>query len=68
MKLMACSRLLVFGVICVLASVPGWAQLNGTGLTGTVTDATGGVVADVQVVAVQDATGLRHRLFWPGNL
>lgn len=37
-----------------------WAQLDSTGLTGTVTDSTGGVIPAVQVVAVQDATGLRR--------
>ena len=67
MTLISCFRLLVVGVICVLTTVPGWAQLNGTGLTGTVTDATGGVVADVQVVAVQDATGLRRETVSSGQ-
>jgi hypothetical protein len=67
MKLMSCLRPLILGVVCLFASVPGWAQLNGTGLTGTVTDATGGVVADVQVVAVQDATGLRRETVSSGR-
>jgi len=58
MRLKSCFRPLVLGVICVLGSVPGWAQLDGTGLTGTVTDASGRAIPGVQVVAVQDATGL----------
>ncbi len=60
MRLVSCFRPLVLGVICVLGSAPGWAQLDGTGLTGTVTDASGRVIPEVQVVAVQDATGLRR--------
>src|ERR1700684_1877285 len=60
MRLMCCFRLLILGLIWVLVSVPGWAQLDGTGLTGTLTDATGRVVPDVQVVALQEATGLRR--------
>ena len=60
MKLISCFRPLLLGVICVLGSVPSWAQLDATGLTGTVADANGRVIPGVQVVAVQDATGLRR--------
>src|SRR5580698_4220252 len=67
MRLMRCFRPLVLGVTCVLGSVPGWAQLDGTGLTGTVTDATGRVIPEVQVVAVQDATGLRRETISSGQ-
>jgi hypothetical protein len=67
MRLMSYFRTLVLGVICVLASVPAWAQLDGTGLTGTVTDATGRVVPDVQVKAVQIATGLRRETISSGQ-
>jgi Carboxypeptidase regulatory-like domain len=37
-----------------------WAQLDSSGLTGTVTDAHGRAVADAQVAVVQDGTGLRR--------
>jgi hypothetical protein len=67
MKRAARLRALVFGALCMLVSVRCWAQLSGTGLTGTVTDATGGVVADVQVLAVQDATGLRRETVSSGE-
>ena len=49
------------GIAIILVLVPSsWAQLDGTGLTGTVTDASGRVVPVTQVLAVQDATGLRR--------
>jgi hypothetical protein len=68
MKPTSCFRALVLGVIYALASsVPGWAQLNGSGLTGTVTDTSGGVVADVQVVAQQETTGLRRETVSSGR-
>jgi hypothetical protein len=60
-------RTLILGAFCMLVSVRCWAQLSGTGLTGTVTDATGGVVADVQVLAIQDATGLRRETVSSGQ-
>ncbi|MGC2527044.1 MAG: carboxypeptidase regulatory-like domain-containing protein [Candidatus Acidiferrum sp.] len=60
MRFISCFRPLVLGVICVLGSVPGWAQLDGTEITGTLTDASGRVIPEVQVFAVQDATGLRR--------
>ena len=66
-RLLSGFRLLVIGVLCMFGSVPGWAQLDGTGLTGTVTDATGRVIPEVQVVAVQDATGLRRETISSGQ-
>jgi hypothetical protein len=54
------------GIILCLVSA-GWAQLAGTGLTGTITDPTGLVVPGVQVVAVQDATGLRRETVSSGQ-
>lgn len=45
-------------ILCLVS--PGWAQVDGTGLTGTITDPSGLVVPDVHVLAVQDATGLRR--------
>ena len=67
MRLIYSFRALVLGVICVLGSVPGWSQLDGSSLTGTVTDAKGGVIPEVQVVAVQDATGLRRETVSTGR-
>src|ERR1700758_1025875 len=66
-RLMSRFRPLVLVVICVLAGLPVWAQLDGTGLTGTVTDASGRVVPDVQVVALQEATGLRRETISSGQ-
>ena len=60
MKLMSCLRSLALGVICMLSSVPGWAQLD-TALTGTVTDSSGKGIPGVEVTAVQNATGLQRR-------
>jgi hypothetical protein len=60
MRLVSCLRAVFLGVICVLGSVSACGQLDGTGLTGTVIDATGRVIVGAQVVAVQDATGLRR--------
>ena len=60
MRLISYFRPLILILICVLGSVPAWAQLDSTALTGTVTDDTGRVVPDVQVVAEQNATGLRR--------
>jgi len=67
MKFTRCLHPLILGVICLLGSVPSWAQLDGSGLTGTVTDATGHVIAEVQVVAVQEATGLRRETVSSGQ-
>jgi len=45
----------------LLSFVPAaWAQLDSTGLSGTVSDLTGRVMPGVQVLVVQDATGLRR--------
>ena len=67
MRLISRFRPLILGVICVLGNVPAWAQLDGTGLTGTVTDATGRVIPEVQVVALQDGTGLRRQTVSSGQ-
>src|SRR5579862_6631772 len=67
MRLTSCLRPLFLSIICVLGSVSAWAQLDGTGLTGTVTDATGRVIVDAQVVAVQNATGLRRETVSSGQ-
>lgn len=60
MGLISWFRPAVVAVICLLCSVPAWAQLGSTGLSGTVTDASGRLVPEAQVVAVQEATGLRR--------
>ncbi len=52
-------------IFCLLSAAS--AQLAGTGLTGTITDSTGRLVAGVQVVAVQDATGLRRETVSSGQ-
>jgi len=67
MGLVSCFLPILLGVIGVLLSVPAWAQMDATGLTGTVMDSSGAVVADVQVVAVQDATGLRRETVSTGQ-
>ena len=67
MRFVSCFRLLFLVVFCVFSSVPAWAQLDGTGITGTVTDDTGRVIPDVQVVAVQAATGLRRETVSSGQ-
>src|ERR1700752_4611363 len=54
------------GTLCIACFVwfclvsPGWAQWASSGLTGTVSDASGQRLAGVEVTAVQDATGLRR--------
>jgi len=45
-------------VLCLVSAAS--AQLDGAGLTGTVTDPSGRVVPAVHVMAIQDATGLRR--------
>src|SRR5580692_1933049 len=67
MRFMSCFRPLAIGVVCVLGSVAGWAQLDGTGLTGTVTDSTGRMIPEVQVMAIQVATGLRRETVSSGQ-
>lgn len=55
-----CVRFLMgLGVILCLVS-PGWTQVDGTGLTGTIADPSGLVVPGAQVLAVEGATGLRR--------
>jgi hypothetical protein len=63
---MVAQSLLGIAIILGFAS-SSWAQLDGTGLTGTVTDATARVVPDVQVMAVQDSTGLRRETVSSGQ-
>ncbi|MGB7729454.1 MAG: carboxypeptidase-like regulatory domain-containing protein, partial [Candidatus Acidiferrum sp.] len=67
MKLMSCFRPLVLGVICMLGSVPGWAQLDSTALTGTVSDSSGKGMPGVEVTAVQNATGLQRKAISSAN-
>ena len=55
-----------FGLLLCLAS-PGWAQIDSSGLTGTVTDAEGHRVPGVRVTAEQDATGLRREAVSSGE-
>jgi hypothetical protein len=52
----------LLGVLLILLCLvsPGWAQLDSTGLTGTVSDSSGHGLPGVNVTAVQDATGLRR--------
>ncbi|MGA7314080.1 MAG: carboxypeptidase-like regulatory domain-containing protein, partial [Silvibacterium sp.] len=53
-------RLLV--ALCILLCLvsPGWAQIDNSGLTGTVSDPSGHGLTRVEVTAVEDATGLRR--------
>ena len=55
------SRLL--GALCILLCLvsPGWAQIDNSGLTGTVSDLGGHRLPGVKVTAVQDATGLQRQ-------
>lgn len=56
------SSWLLAAVIVVLCFVsPGWAQLDSTALTGTVSDSSGDGLPGIQVTAVQDATGLQRQ-------
>ena len=49
----------LFIFLCLVS--PGWAQLDSTGLTGTVSDSSGHRLPGAEVTAVQDATGLRRK-------
>lgn len=51
------------GALFVLLSLSllGWAQIDSTGLTGTVTDASGHALPEVSVTAIQDSTGLQRK-------
>jgi Carboxypeptidase regulatory-like domain/TonB dependent receptor len=53
----------LFGALFILVCLvsPGWAQLDSTALTGTVSDSSGHALPGVEVTAVQDATGLRRQ-------
>ena len=52
----------LFCTVCIILGLvsPGWAQVDGAGLTGTITDPSGLVVPGARVLAVQSATGLRR--------
>ena len=67
MKLSSYVCPLVLGAIFLPSSAPVWAQLDTSGLTGSVTDSTGRVVPDVHVLTVQNATGLRRETFTSGS-
>src|SRR5882672_4002706 len=45
-------------VLCFLTSVPVYAQVTGATLSGTITDASGGVIAGAQVSVRNTATGI----------
>jgi Carboxypeptidase regulatory-like domain/TonB dependent receptor-like, beta-barrel len=49
---------LLFGLIILLSSLSGFAQINTGKITGFVTDSSGAVVIDVPVLATNDATGV----------
>ncbi len=49
----------LFILLCLVS--PGWAQLDSSGLTGTVSDSSGHGLPGVEVTAVQDATGLQRK-------
>ena len=49
----------VFILLCLVS--PGWAQLDSTALTGTVSDSSGHGLPGIEVTAVQDATGLQRK-------
>jgi len=57
----------LFGALCILLCLvslclvsPSWAQIDNSGLTGTVGDSDGHRLFGVKVMATQDATGLRR--------
>jgi hypothetical protein len=60
MRLMSYFRIVILILFVALASVPARAQLDSTALAGTITDNSGRVIPNVQVVAEEDATGLRR--------
>ena len=45
--------------LCLVS--PGWAQLDSTALTGTVSDSSGHGLPGIEVTAVRDATGLQRK-------
>jgi hypothetical protein len=52
----------LLATLCILLSLvsPGWAQIDNSGLTGTVLDSNGQRLPGVKVTAAQDATGFRR--------
>ncbi|MGB8771278.1 MAG: carboxypeptidase regulatory-like domain-containing protein [Candidatus Korobacteraceae bacterium] len=50
----------LFLFLCLVS--PSWAQIDSTGLTGTVSDSSGHGQPGVEVTAVQDATGLQRKV------
>jgi hypothetical protein len=46
--------------VVLILNVPTQAQVDRSGLTGTVTDSSGSAIPDVQVVAIQTSTGLKR--------
>ncbi len=64
----SCFHLILAVIITILAFSPNAiAQLDRSGLNGTVTDPTGRGLAGAQVLAVQDATGLRRTTLTSAN-
>jgi hypothetical protein len=61
------SRIVVAFAAMLLLTSSGQAQIDRTGLNGTVTDASGRVVPKAHVTAVQDGTGLRRETFSSTN-
>ncbi len=51
---------ILLGLVWLCLVSPGWAQLDSTGLTGTVSDASRHGLPGIEVTAVQDTTGLRR--------
>jgi len=61
-KICRCSDRLLGALYVFLCLVsPVWAQMDSTALTGTVIDFSGKALPDVEVTAVQDATGLQRK-------
>jgi hypothetical protein len=60
-------RISSFVAVLILLLCPAVAQVDRAGLTGTVADATGSALPDVQVMAVQNATGLRRETTTSGG-
>jgi len=58
--------LIALGLIACLCSASA-AQVNGTALTGLVTDSSGRVLSDVRVLVEQAATGLRRATTTSGS-
>ena len=54
------SVLIVFAILFLLSAVPGTAQVDRSGLTGTVTDAAGSLLPQAHIIAVENATHARR--------